>query len=96
MDGEVHMAKEGPRNQPRRMTWTQLVGGSDADANPEEISRGQAILHGLYTSGPFKGDVEYNASVFQGIGPHPDFLDGGNDRMTLRFGKSRDHIVIPP
>ena len=98
-DGEVHIAKEGPRNTevPQRMTWTRLLGGgNDANANPKEISRGQAILHGLYTSGPLKGDVEYNASVFQGIGPHPDFLDGGNDRMTLRFGKSRDQIVIPP
>ena len=97
MDGEVLIAKGGSRNPPRRMTWTRLLGGgSDADANPEEISRGEDILHGIYTSGPFKGDVEFNASVFQGIGPHPDFLDGGNDRMTLRFGKSRDQIVIPP
>ena len=82
-----------PRN-PGRTTWTTVV-GPRVVASVEDIRRGEMILHGLYRSGRLKGDIEFNASRLQG-GHHPDYLDGGLDRMTLRFGKSRDQVVIPP
>ena len=82
-----------PRN-PGRVTWTTLI-GPGVVASMEDVRKGESILRGLYRSGRLKGDIEFNASRLQG-GHHPDFLDGGNDRMTLRFGKSRDQIVIPP
>ena len=84
-----------PRNGPtRRMTWTTLI-GSGVVASIEDVRKGERILSGLYASGRLRGDVEYNARRLQG-GQQTDYLDGGFDRMTLRFGKSRDQIVIPP
>ena len=82
-----------PRN-PGRTTWTTVV-GPRVVASVEDIRRGEMILHGLYRSGRLKGDIEFNARRLQG-GHHPDYLDGGLDRMTLRFGKSRGQVVIPP
>ena len=82
-----------PRN-PGRTTWTTVV-GVGVVASVEDVRKGEMILHGLYRSGRLKGDIEYNARRLQG-GHHPDYLDGGSDRMTLRFGRSRDEIVIPP
>ena len=84
-----------PRNGPtRRMTWTTLI-GSGVVARIEDVRKGERILSGLYASGRLRGDVEYNARRLLG-GQQTDYLDGGFDRMTLRFGKSRDQIVIPP
>ena len=84
-----------PRNGPtRRMTWTTVV-GSGVVASMEDVRQGERILSGLYASGRLRGDIEYNARRLQG-GQQTDYLDGGFDRMTLRFGKSRDEIVIPP
>ena len=86
-----------PRNgQTRRMTWTTVV-GPGVVASVEDIRRGEMILHGLYASGRLRGDIEYNASVLQG-GHQPDYLAGhfAVDRMTLRFGKSRDQVAMPP
>ena len=84
-----------PRNGPtRRMTWTTLI-GSGVVASMEDVRKGERILSGLYASGRLRGDIEYNARRLQG-GQQTDYLDGGFDRMTLRFGKSRDQIVIPP
>ena len=84
-----------PRNGPtRRMTWTTLI-GSGVVASMEDVRKGERILSGLYSSGRLRGDIEYNARRLQG-GHQIDYLDGGFDRMTLRFGKSRDRIVIPP
>ena len=84
-----------PRNGPtRRMTWTTLI-GSGVVASIEDIRKGERILSGLYASGRLRGDVEYNARRLQG-GQQTDYLDGGFDRMTLRFGRSKDQIVIPP
>ena len=84
-----------PRNGPtRRMTWTTVV-GSGVVASMEDVRQGERILSGLYASGRLRGDIEYNARRLQG-GHQIDYLDGGFDRMTLRFGKSRDQIVIPP
>ena len=82
-----------PRN-PGRVTWTTVI-GAGVVASMEDVRKGEMILSGLYASGRLRGDIEYNASRLQG-GHHPDYLDGGFDRMTLRFGKSRDQIVIPP
>ena len=84
-----------PRNgQTRRMTWTTLI-GSGVVASMDDVRQGEMILSGLYASGRLRGDIDYNASRLQG-GHHPDYLDGGLDRMTLQFGKSRDQLVIPP
>ena len=84
-----------PRNGPtRRMTWTTLI-GSGVVASMENVRKGERILSGLYSSGRLRGDIEYNARRLQG-GQQTDYLDGGFDRMTLRFGKIRDEIVIPP
>ena len=75
-----------PRNGPtRRMTWTTLI-GSGVVASIEDVRQGERILSGLYASGRLRGDVEYNARRLQG-GQQTDYLDGGFDRMTLRFGK---------
>ena len=82
-----------PRN-PGRTTWTTVVGPGGVVARVEDVRQGESILRGLYRSGRLKGDIEFNASRLQG-GHHPDYLDGGLDRMTLRFGKSRDQVVIP-
>ena len=84
-----------PRNVPtRRVSWTTLT-GAGVVASMEDVRKGEEILRGLYRSGRLKGDIQYNATVLQG-GHHPDYLDGGMDRMTLRFGRNRDQIVIPP
>ena len=84
-----------PRNgRTRRMTWTTLI-GSGVVASIEYIRKGERILSGLYSSGRLRGDIEYNARRLQG-GQQTDYLDGGFDRMTLRFGRSKDQIVIPP
>ena len=84
-----------PRNGPtRRMTWTTLI-GSGVIASIDDVRKGERILSGLYASGRLRGDIEYNARRLQG-GHQTDYLDGGFDRMTLRFGKSRDQIAIPP
>jgi len=84
-----------PRNGPtRRMTWTTLI-GSGVIASIDDVRKGERILSGLYASGRLRGDIEYNARKLLG-GQQTDYLDGGFDRMTLRFGKSRDQIVIPP
>ena len=84
-----------PRNgQRRRMSWTTLI-GSRVVASTDDLRHGEKILSGLYSSGRLRGDIEYNARRLQG-GEQTDYLDGGFDRMTLRFGKSRDQIVIPP
>ena len=84
-----------PRNGPtRRMTWTTLI-SSGVVASIEDVRKGERILSGLYASGRLRGDVEYNARRHLD-GQQTDYLDGGFDRMTLRFGKSRDQIVIPP
>ena len=84
-----------PRNGPtRRMTWTTVV-GSGVVASIDDLRQGEKILSGLYSSGKLRGDIEYNARKLLG-GQQTDYLDGGFDRMTLRFGKRRDHIVIPP
>ena len=84
-----------PRNgQRHRMTWTTLI-SSGVVASIEDVREGQGILSGLYSSGRLRGDIEYNARRLQG-GQQTDYLDGGFDRMTLRFGKNRNQIVIPP
>ena len=84
-----------PRNgQTRRMTWTTLT-GSGVVASIDDLRKGEMILSGLYASGRLRGDIEYNARRLLG-GQQTDYLDGGFDRMTLRFGRSRDQIVIPP
>ena len=83
-----------PRN-PGRTTWTTVVGPGGVVARVEDVRKGESILRGLYRSGRLKGDIEFNARRLQG-GQQTDYLDGGFDRMTLRFGKSRDQIVIPP
>ena len=84
-----------PRNgQRRRMSWATLI-RSGVLASIEDVRKGQRILSGLDSSGHLRGDIEYNARRLQG-GQQTDYLDGGFDRMTLRFGKSRDEIVIPP
>ena len=84
-----------PRNGPtRRMTWTTLI-GSGVVTSIEDVRQGERILSGLYASGRLRGDVEYNARRLQGA-QQTDYLDGGFDSMTLRFGKSRDQHVIPP
>ena len=82
-----------PRN-PGRTTWTTVV-GPRVVASVEDIRRGESILRGLYRSGRLKGDIEYNARRLQGV-QQTDYLDGGLGRMTLRFGRNRDEIVIPP
>ena len=82
-----------PRN-PGRVTWTTVV-GAGVVASMEDVRKGEMILSGLYRSGRLRGDIEYNARKLLG-GQQTDYLDGGFDRMTLRFGKSRDQIVIPP
>ena len=82
-----------PRN-PGRVTWTTVI-GAGVVASMEDVRKGEMILSGLYASGRLRGDIEYNARRLQGV-PQTDYLDGGLDRMTLRFGKSRDQIVIPP
>ena len=78
----------------RRMTWTTLM-GSGVVASMANVRKGEKIRSGLYSSGRLRGDIEYNARRLQG-GQQTDYLDGGFDRMTLRFGKIRDEIVIPP
>ena len=78
----------------RRMTWTTLM-GSGVVASMANVRKGEKIRSGLYSSGRLRGDIEYNARRLQG-GQQTDYLDGGFERMTLRFGKSRDEIVIPP
>ena len=84
-----------PRNdQRRRMSWTTLI-RPGVVASIDDLRHGEKILSGLYSSGRLRGDIEYNARRLQG-GQQTDYLDGGFDRMTLRFGKSRDQIVIPP
>ena len=84
-----------PRNGPtRRMTWTTLI-GSGVAPSMEDVRKGERILSGLYSSGRLRGDIEYNARRLQG-GHQIDYLDGGFDRMTLRFGWNREQIVIPP
>ena len=83
-----------PRNGPTpRMTWTTLIGSGEV-AIMEDVRKAERILSGLYSSGRLRGDIEYNARRLQG-GQRTDYLDGGFDRMTLRFGR-RDQIVIPP
>ena len=83
-----------PRNgERRRMTWTTVV-ASGVVASTEDVRKGERILSGLYASGRLRGDVEYNARRLLG-GQQTDYLDGGFDRMTSRFGKSRNQIVIP-
>ena len=84
-----------PRNgQRRRISWTTLI-GSGVVASIDDLRQGEQILSGLYASGKLRGDIEYNARKLLG-GQQTDYLDGGFDRMTLRFGRSRDQIVIPP
>ena len=84
-----------PRNgQMRHMNWATLI-GSGVVASIDDLRQSGRVLSGLYSSGRLRGDVEYNARRLQGV-PQTDYLDGGLDRMTLRFGKSRDQIVIPP
>ena len=84
-----------PRNgQRRRLTWTTLI-GSGVVASIDDVNRAEMIWEGLYSSGRLRGDIEYNARRLQG-GQQKYYLDGGFDRMTLRFGKSRDQIMIPP
>ena len=83
-----------PRNgQRRRMSWTTLI-GSGVVASIDDLRQGEQMLSGLYSSGKLRGDIEYNARKLLG-GQQTDYLDGGFDRMTLRFGK-QDQIVIPP
>ena len=82
-----------PRN-PGRVTWTTVI-GAGVVASMEDVRKGEMILSGLYRSGRLRGDIEYNARRLLG-GQHPDDLDAGFDRMKLRFGPSRDQIVIPP
>ena len=76
------------------MSWTTLI-GPGVVASIDDLRQGEKILSGLYSSGRLRGDIEYNARRLQG-GQQTDYLDGGFDRMSLRFGKSRDQIVIPP
>ena len=84
-----------PRNgQRHRMTWTTLI-GSGVVASIGDVRQGERILSGLYASVRLRGDIEYNARRLQG-GHQIDYLDGGFDRMTLRFGRNREQIVIPP
>ena len=82
-----------PRN-PGRVTWTTVI-GAGVVASMEDVRKGEMILSGLYASGRLRGDIEYNARRLQGV-QQTDYLDGGLDRMTLRFGRSRDQVVIPP
>ena len=82
-----------PRN-PGRVTWTTVI-GAGVVASMEDVRKGERILSGLYASGRLRGDIEYNARRHQGV-QQTDYLDGGLDRMTLRFGRSRDQVVIPP
>ena len=82
-----------PRN-PGRVTWTTVI-GAGVVASMEDVRKGEMILSGLYRSGRLRGDIEYNARKLLG-GQQTDYLDGGLDRMTLRFGRSRDQVVIPP
>ena len=82
------------KGKTHRMTWTTLM-GSGVVASMANVRKGEKIRSGLYSSGRLRGDIEYNARRLHG-GQQTDYLDGGFDRMTLRFGKSRDEIVIPP
>ena len=76
------------------MSWTTLI-GSGVVASIDDLRQGEQILSGLYASGKLRGDIEYNARKLLG-GQQTDYLDGGFDRMTLRFGQSRNQRVIPP
>ena len=74
------------------MTWTTLI-GSGVVARLEDVRKGEEILRGLYRSGRLRGDVEFNARRLLG-GQQTDYLDGGFDRMTLRFGRSGIRYVM--